>query len=158
MPYGYRGKGMTNTMQHVVCPHCSAVNRVPVERLTQHPNCGRCHEPLFEGRPLTLSSGNFDAQLVRSDVPVLVDFWATWCGPCQAMAPVFERAASVLEPRVRLAKLETEASPEIAARYGIRSIPTLVLFLRGQERARISGAMGFNALLDWTRRQLDALG
>ena len=140
-----------SNQQHVICPSCAGVNRVPGERLGEAPVCGHCHRPLFQGRPVALDVETFDGHIARSDLPVVVDFWAPWCGPCHAMAPVFEQAASLLEPNVRLAKLDTEATPAIAARFGIRSIPTLILFRQGREIARQSGAMPLKPLLSWIR-------
>jgi thioredoxin 2 len=136
---------------HIVCPHCSAVNRVPAERLGGSANCGKCHHPLFEGRPVELDAAGFEKHVTRNDIPVVVDFWAQWCGPCHMMAPAFAQAAAELEPRVRLAKLDTEAAQGIAARYGIRGIPTLIVFRRGHEVARQAGAMDLGSLLSWIR-------
>lgn len=138
---------------HIVCPHCDAINRVPEERLRDVPACGRCKAPLFAGRPLALTGSNFDRH-IGADLPVVVDFWAAWCGPCQMMAPQFERAAPQLEPAARLAKLDTEAAQDIAARYGIRSIPTLIAFRNGHEIARQAGAMDAAGILRWVRGAL----
>jgi thioredoxin 2 len=138
----------------VACPHCRALNRVPPGRLGEHPECGRCHQRLFAGQPVALDAAGFAAQVERGQVPVLVDFWAPWCGPCRMMAPQFEQAAAQLEPQVRLAKVDTEAEPALGSRYGIRSIPTLVLFRGGREVARQPGAMGAADIVRWTRAQL----
>ena len=117
---------------HVVCPHCNAVNRIAPGKPADEAVCGACKRPLFEGEPIRLTAANFDKHLERNDIPVIVDFWAPWCGPCRAMAPVFERAAKELEPRVRLAKVNVDEEPAIAGRYGIRGIPTLIAFDRGK--------------------------
>src|SRR5437016_2287410 len=128
-------------LRQIVCPHDDAVNRVPAERLADHPKCGKCHQPLFAGVPLELTTERFDRHLTQSGIPLLVDFWAPWCGPCKMMAPSYQQSASLLEPAMRLAKVNTEDHPALAARYGIRSIPTLILFKNGQEAARQSGAL-----------------
>ena len=139
---------------HIACPHCHALNRVPNQRLTDSPTCGKCHEPLFTGHPVALGVDSFAAHQNRSDVPLLVDFWAPWCGPCLMMAPAFEAAAVQLEPHVRLAKVDTQSEPTLGQQFGIRSIPTLVLFRQGRELARQAGAMGAADIVRWTRQFL----
>ena len=146
-----------NTPLNVVCPACGVVNRVPRERAGAGPKCGKCHQALFSGEPIPLTSGNFERQVLRSGIPVLVDFWAPWCGPCRAMAPAFEQAAATLEPRVRLAKLNTDEEQQLAARFGIRSIPTMILFEDGREVARQSGALPGGAIEQWVKRTLRAV-
>ena len=134
---------------HLVCPHCDAVNRVPADRLVDAPSCGKCAKPLFTAHPVDLDATSFDRHIGRSDIPVLVDFWAPCCGPCRQMAPAFVQAAGMLEPKVRLAKVDTEAQQALAARFGIRSIPTLALFRGGREVARQAGAMGAADIVRW---------
>lgn len=143
-----------NESTHVVCPHCQAINRIPAARLADRPGCGQCHRALFDGHPVELTGASFDRHVGRNDIPVLVDFWAPWCGPCRTMAPWFAEAAGLLEPNVRLAKLDTEAEQAIGARFGIRSIPTLALFKGGREIARQAGAMGAQDIVRWVRQHL----
>jgi thioredoxin 2 len=135
---------------HIVCPHCLTANRVLRARLKEG-NCGKCGGRLFNGAPVNLDQAAFDRHIAGNDIPVVVDFWASWCGPCRAMAPQFERAAAELEPEARLGKLDTEAEQAIAARYDIRSIPTLIAFRNGREVARQSGAMDAATLARWVR-------
>jgi thioredoxin 2 len=135
----------------LACPHCGAMNRVPAARLGEAPKCGRCKQALFTGHPVALTTATFDLHAQRSQLLLLVDFWATWCGPCQMMAPHFEAAARDLEPHFRLAKVDTDAEQALGARFGIRSIPTLALFHQGRELARQAGAMGREQIVSWAR-------
>lgn len=145
---------MNETLLQVACPHCHAVNRVPAMRLADGPVCGRCKSALLPAEPFALDAAGFDAHALRSDIPLLVDFWAPWCGPCRMMAPAYAQAAADLAPRVQLAKVDTEAEQMLGARFGIRSIPTLVLFHRGRELARQSGALPRQSIVAWTRQYL----
>jgi thioredoxin 2 len=140
--------------KHIVCPHCDAVNRVPSDKLSEQPVCGKCKQPLFTAHPLELNNVNFARHIGRSDIPVLVDFWAPWCGPCRMMAPAFAQAAGTLEPEVRLVKVNTEEAQDLAARYNIRSIPTMALFRNGVEVARQAGAMDAGNIVRWVKSQL----
>ena len=141
----------TTTSLHIVCPHCHVVNRVPQERLDASPKCGACHLKIFTAQPIELNESNFNRHLSYNTIPLLIDFWAPWCGPCKMMAPVFSKAAAILKPKIRLIKINTEEQPGLAARNNIRSIPTIVLFNSGKEKARQAGAIGEQDLVRWAQ-------
>lgn len=134
---------------HAVCASCSAVNRIPAQRANKEINCGKCHRPLFGLPPVSVDQHAFAAQLAKSDVPVVVDFWAPWCGPCQAMAPAFAQVCARMGSRARFIKVNTEEEQNLGSQYGIRSIPTLAVFQSGREVARISGALPAATLEQW---------
>lgn len=138
---------------NVTCSKCNATNKLPSERLGDKPKCGKCKSPVFSGKPIELSSANVAAVLNHNEIPVLVDCWAPWCGPCKSFAPTFEQAARELEPSLRLAKLNTESQQAIAGRWQIRSIPTLILFVKGKEKARLAGAVPLPQLKKWLKQQ-----
>jgi len=139
---------------HIVCPHCDTINRVPRAKLADGGHCGECHKRLFDGHPAALDTDRFERHLAKGGVPLLIDFWAPWCGPCRTMAPEFERAAAALEPAVRLVKVNVDDEPALAERFQVRSIPTLALAFQGRELARTAGARSAAQLVEWTRDQL----
>ena len=141
---------------HIVCPHCNTINRAPRPRLGGG-RCGQCHQALFDGHPLALDTARFERHLAKSGVPLVVDFWASWCGPCRAMAPEFERAAAAIEPRARLVKVNVDEEPALAERFAVRSIPTIMLAFDGRELARIAGARSAAQLTEWVGRELSRL-
>jgi thioredoxin 2 len=142
---------MSKQIRQVVCPHCTAINRIPADKPAENAKCGACHDHLFSGRAAAVSEQSFATHLRRNDIPVVVDFWADWCGPCKAMAPAYEQVARELEPHVRFLKVDTEAERQIAAQYNIRSIPTLILFRDGKVLAQRAGASDASSLREWIR-------
>ena len=139
--------GMDNTRIQLPCAHCGATNRLPAARIDDAPTCGKCGQPVLQGQPIELDDSNFDAVVAATKLPVLVDFWAAWCGPCQMMAPAFQQAAKQLQGQALLVKVDSDASPRLSARYGVRSIPTLLRLQRGVETARQSGAVPVSAIV-----------
>lgn len=144
---------MSPTLQ-LVCPQCAAINRVLADKLGRKPVCGKCRAELLAPEPLALSGEQMERRLAKEDLPLLVDFWAPWCGPCKTMAPAFAQAAALLHPRVRLAKVNTEENQALAAGYGVQSIPTMILFQNGREKARVSGAMPAGAVAEWVKQHI----
>jgi thioredoxin 2 len=136
---------------NITCPKCFVTNRVPGNRVIENPACGKCHEHLFNGSPTPVDTEQFNKVVAHSDLPVIVDFWADWCGPCKMFAPIYVQAAEQLEPDYRLLKVDTEANQAISMKYQIRSIPTLAIFKNGVEVARQAGAMPLSSFLDWVK-------
>lgn len=140
-----------NNKKHIVCPHCSATNAIAQERLGDKPQCGKCKQTLFTGHPVALNDQNFTKFIAKSDVPVVVDFWADWCGPCKMMAPAYAEASAQLEPNVILAKLNTEEAQQTAAQFNIRSIPSIIMFKNGKEVSRQAGALSSQQIVEWVQ-------
>ena len=142
---------MSGEARHIVCPHCTSINRVPLTRPAREAKCGRCHRALFTGGAVAVSAKDFETHIRRNDIPVVVDFWAEWCGPCKAMAPIYEKVAAELEPDIRFLKVDTEQAQDLAARYNVRAIPTLMLFRKGEVVAQRAGAVDASTLRTWLR-------
>jgi thioredoxin 2 len=145
---------MGGQTRNIVCPHCNAVNRIPGDKPASQAKCGRCHQALFTGKPFPVSAKNFATHIQYNDIPVVLDFWADWCGPCKVMAPTFERLAAELEPELRFLKVDTEAERELAARYNIRSIPMLIMFRKGKIVAQRAGASDAQSLRAWLQQNM----
>ncbi len=137
--------------KHIVCPHCNTTNRIPANRLSDGPKCGECKQALFAGQPVNLTTASFSDHITNSDIPIVVDFWAPWCGPCKMMAPAFSQAAEELEPDFRLAKVDTEAEQALGMQFGIQSFPTIAIFKNGKELTRQAGAMSAANIVQWVK-------
>jgi thioredoxin 2 len=154
-PHGpLRIKRHDMTALQTVCPNCGATNRVPEARLLDKPKCGKCHEPLFRGQPAEAGDADFESLLQKEQLPIVADFWAAWCGPCQVMAPVFASAAAAIEPRARFVKVNTELAPRLSQKYGIRNIPTMMIFKQGRPVDMQAGAMPLESLRLWIAKNL----
>jgi thioredoxin 2 len=153
----FRNEIMSGQTRNIVCPHCDAINRIPTDKPAAQAKCGRCHKALFSGKPIPVSAKSFAVHIQRSDIPVVVDFWADWCGPCKVMAPAFERVAGELEPEVRFLKVDTEAERNLAARYDIRSIPMLIMFRKGGIVTQRAGAADAQSLRTWIQQNMARL-
>ena len=138
--------------RHIVCPHCDSLNRIPCDKDARQAKCGRCHEPLFTGGAIPVSAKSFETHIRYDDIPVVVDFWAAWCGPCKMMAPIYERVAAEMEPNLRFLKVDTEREPQLAERYNIRGIPMLMLFRKGTVLGQRAGAVDAQTLRAWLRQ------
>lgn len=139
---------------HLVCPHCDSTNRIPLHGLAGKPKCGRCHKPLFNTQSISLTTDKFQKHMRNNDIPLLVEFWAPWCGFCQKMATSFEQAAAILQPQVRLIKVNSDQEPILSRQHSVQGLPTVILFKGGKEVARQSGVMSAEQIVNWTRAHL----
>ncbi len=151
---GFKNGDLMSEFIHIVCPFCNGTNRLAKDKISDEAKCGRCKKNLLDTTPIELNTENINQHLQKNDIPVIIDFWAPWCGPCKMMGPNFEQASRNYKAKVRFAKVNTEAQQSLGAHFNIRSIPTLVLFKKGKEVDRVSGALDANQLSQWINSKI----